>query len=101
MVRQGAHWRGGFLESDILATAAGRVAGSYGALSNEEPYKKSVLSMFPGPTRASDLMTPTSRSPHAHPMSSFVSHFSLAYSVSACLRIGISGSASFHRVRKS
>ena len=28
-------------------------------------------------------------------------HWSLAYSALACLKIGISGSASFHRVRKS
>ena len=28
-------------------------------------------------------------------------HWNLAYSALACLKIGISGSASFHRVRKS
>jgi len=33
--------------------------------------------------------------------SSFVAHGSLAYSILACLRIGMSASASFQRVRKS
>jgi hypothetical protein len=33
--------------------------------------------------------------------SSFVAHCSLAYSALACLKIGTSGSASFHSVRKS
>ena len=43
VVRQGAHWRGVSVASDILATAAGGVAGSYGALSHVETYKKSTL----------------------------------------------------------
>src|SRR5438128_187633 len=33
--------------------------------------------------------------------STLMTHYSLAYSASACLRIGMSGSASFHKERKS